>query len=89
MPRGALRQVCLKPAGHRLELGQKTQNAPRGIKTVCLLPETSGTGQYSQKTQNAPRGIKTHLEVPHLRYADFLVRKHKMPRGALRRTTLH
>jgi len=37
-----------------------------------------------QKTQNAPRGIKTDPDGDVVVKTTGLVRKHKMPRGALR-----
>jgi len=44
-----------------------------------------GVMNDSQKTQNAPRGIKTVLRSIRIVLHLYQVRKHKMPRGALRR----
>jgi len=64
MPRGALRLNVIELLVLIELQSQKTQNAPRGIKTVINHVPIIVVQCDSQKTQNAPRGIKTDAWSP-------------------------
>ena len=86
-PKGALRRHAVHCCTV-LDVSQKAPSAKRCIKTGCSTSSARGSCGPRQKAPSAKRCIKTGNRLPDDK-TDRLVRKHRAPKGALRRGQGH
>ena len=84
-PKGALRLASGEFDVVCAELGQKAPSAKRCIKTREFVEIDEHVVLLGQKAPSAKRCIKTSIEVALLSTLSWKVRKHRAPKGALRR----